>query len=44
MLKGVDIQYLKHFLQFAKKYKRTAFIGIAMLPLLPLSRVCCFRG
>lgn len=33
MLKGVDIQYLKHFLQFAKKYKRTAFIGIAMLPL-----------
>lgn len=33
MLKGVDIQYLKHFLQFAKKYKRTAIIGIAMLPL-----------
>lgn len=33
MLKGVDVQYLKHFLQFAKKYKRTAFIGIAMLPL-----------
>ncbi|MDK9737343.1 ABC transporter ATP-binding protein/permease [Vibrio sp. D404a] len=33
MLKGVDIQYLKHFLQFAKKYKCTAIIGIAMLPL-----------
>lgn len=37
MLKGVDIQYLKHFLQFAKKYRRTAFIGIAMLPLTILT-------
>ncbi|NOH78759.1 ABC transporter ATP-binding protein [Vibrio sp. RE86] len=33
MLKGVDVKYLKHFFQFAKKYKRTALIGIAMLPL-----------
>ncbi|CAM4134537.1 ABC transporter ATP-binding protein [Vibrio agarivorans] len=33
MLKGMDIQYLKHFFQFAKKYKRTALLGIAMLPL-----------
>ncbi|MEZ8824635.1 ABC transporter ATP-binding protein [Vibrio amylolyticus] len=33
MLNGVDFKYLKHFFQFAKKYKRTALIGIAMLPL-----------
>lgn len=33
MLKGVDVKYLKHFFQFAKKYKRTALLGIAMLPL-----------
>lgn len=33
MLKGVDVQYLKHFLQFAKKYKKTATLGICMLPL-----------
>ncbi|MFA0088068.1 ABC transporter ATP-binding protein [Vibrio sp. 10N.261.51.F12] len=33
MLKGVDVKYLKHFFKFAKKYKRTAILGIAMLPL-----------
>ncbi|PMJ91531.1 ABC transporter ATP-binding protein [Vibrio sp. 10N.261.55.A7] len=33
MLNDVDFKYLKHFSQFAKKYKRTALIGIAMLPL-----------
>ncbi|MEZ9233035.1 ABC transporter ATP-binding protein [Vibrio amylolyticus] len=33
MLNGVDFKYMKHFFQFAKKYKRTALIGIAMLPL-----------
>ncbi|OCH61634.1 ABC transporter ATP-binding protein [Vibrio splendidus] len=33
MLKGVDLKYLKHFLKFAKKYKRSAILGIAMLPL-----------
>ncbi|MGF1749670.1 ABC transporter ATP-binding protein [Vibrio cionasavignyae] len=33
MLKGVDVKYLKHFLKFAKSYKKSAFIGIAMLPL-----------
>ncbi|WP_295893640.1 ABC transporter ATP-binding protein [uncultured Vibrio sp.] len=33
MLKGIDFKYLKHFFQFAKKYKRSAIIGIAMLPL-----------
>ncbi|PSU36067.1 ABC transporter ATP-binding protein [Photobacterium lutimaris] len=33
MLKGVDVKYLKHFFTFAKKYKRSALLGIAMLPL-----------
>lgn len=33
MLKGIDFQYMKHFLGFAKKYQRSAFIGISMLPL-----------
>lgn len=33
MLKEVDVRYLKHFFRFAKKYQKTALIGIAMLPL-----------
>lgn len=33
MLKGMDIKYLKHFVHFAKRYKASAFLGIAMLPL-----------
>ncbi|WP_394126133.1 ABC transporter ATP-binding protein [Vibrio hepatarius] len=33
MLKGVDVKYLKHFFKFAKKYKKSAILGIAMLPL-----------
>ncbi|MGR5062800.1 ABC transporter ATP-binding protein [Photobacterium sp. DNB22_13_2] len=33
MLKGVDVKYLKHFFKFAKKYRRSALLGIAMLPL-----------
>ncbi|WP_413699107.1 hypothetical protein ACLKMH_16400 [Psychromonas sp. KJ10-10] len=33
MLKAVDILHLKHFLSFVKKYKRTAWLGVAMLPL-----------
>ncbi|MFM2644029.1 ABC transporter ATP-binding protein [Vibrio chagasii] len=33
MLKGVDLKYLKHFFKFAKKYKGSAILGIAMLPL-----------
>lgn len=33
MLKGVDLSYLKHFFKFAKKYKGSAILGIAMLPL-----------
>ncbi len=33
MLKGIDVKYLKHFFKFAKKYKNSALLGIAMLPL-----------
>ncbi|MGR5286531.1 ABC transporter ATP-binding protein [Vibrio maritimus] len=33
MLKGLDVKYLKHFFQFAQPYRRTAWIGVAMLPL-----------
>lgn len=33
MLKSVDILHLKHFLSFVAKYKKTAWLGIAMLPL-----------
>ncbi|GAL33954.1 ABC transporter ATP-binding protein [Vibrio maritimus] len=33
MLKGLDVKYLKHFFHFAQPYRRTAWIGVAMLPL-----------
>ncbi|MGB5446313.1 MAG: ABC transporter ATP-binding protein, partial [Psychromonas sp.] len=33
MLKTVDLYYLKHFFSFVKKYKASALLGIAMLPL-----------
>ncbi|MDB1125273.1 ABC transporter ATP-binding protein [Vibrio algarum] len=33
MLKAADVQYLKHFFKYAKKYKKSALLGIAMLPL-----------
>lgn len=32
MLKAADVQYLKHFFKYAKKYKRSALLGITMLP------------
>ncbi len=39
MLKSVDIAYLKHFFQFAKKYRSTALLGIAMLPLSVITSI-----
>ena len=33
MLKTVDFFYLKHFFSFARKYRASALLGIAMLPL-----------
>jgi ATP-binding cassette subfamily B protein len=32
MLKAVDLHYLKNFFSFAKKYRASAILGIAMLP------------
>lgn len=32
MLKAVDVHYLKHFFSFARKYRASALLGIAMLP------------
>jgi ATP-binding cassette subfamily B protein len=37
MLKHVDFYYLKNFFHFAKKYKASAVLGIAMLPLSVIS-------
>lgn len=33
MIKTLDVKYLKHFYQFASRYKKTALLGIAMMPL-----------
>lgn len=33
MIKGLDIQYLKHFLHYAKPYKKSALFGVVMLPI-----------
>ncbi|OMH36197.1 ABC transporter ATP-binding protein [Motiliproteus sp. MSK22-1] len=33
MIKSLDIQYLKHFYRYASAYKKTALIGIAMMPI-----------
>lgn len=33
MIKSIDLEYLKHFYHYASKYKKSALIGIAMLPI-----------
>ena len=33
MIKSLDLQYLKHFYQYAKNYKKTAILGLVMMPL-----------
>lgn len=33
MLKAIDLHYLQHFFSFARKYRASAILGIAMLPL-----------
>ncbi len=33
MIKTLDLHYLKHFFQFASRYKKTAIIGILMMPI-----------
>ena len=32
MLKPIDVHYLQHFFSFARKYRASAILGIAMLP------------
>lgn len=32
MIKSLDVKYLKHFYQFALNYKKSAIIGLGMLP------------
>jgi len=33
MIKTLDVKHLKHFYQYASRYKKTALIGVAMMPL-----------
>ncbi len=33
MIKSPDLQYLKHFFQYASRYKKTAVIGLLMMPI-----------
>jgi ATP-binding cassette subfamily B protein len=33
MIKSPDLHYLKHFYQFASRYKKTAVIGLLMMPI-----------
>ena len=33
MIKSPDLQYLKHFYHFASRYKKTAVIGLLMMPI-----------
>ncbi len=33
MIKALDLHYLRHFYLYAKTYRKTAFIGLAMMPL-----------
>jgi ATP-binding cassette subfamily B protein len=33
MIKSLDLQHLKHFFHYASRYKKTAFIGLLMMPI-----------
>jgi len=33
MIKSLDLQHLKHFFYYASRYKKTAFIGLLMMPI-----------
>ena len=33
MIKSPDLQYLKHFFHYASRYKKTALIGLFMMPI-----------
>ncbi len=33
MIKALDLKYLKHFYLYAQRYKKTAYLGLAMMPI-----------
>ncbi|MEH6445348.1 MAG: ABC transporter ATP-binding protein [Oceanospirillaceae bacterium] len=39
MIKSLDVQYLKHFFQYAARYKKTAIIGLLMMPISVLANL-----
>ena len=39
MIKALDVQYLKHFFHYAKRYKKTAVIGLLMMPISVLANL-----
>jgi len=39
MIKALDMQYLKHFFLYAKRYKKTAVIGLLMMPISVLANL-----
>ena len=39
MIKSPDFQYLKHFFEYASRYKKTAVIGLAMMPISVLANL-----
>ncbi len=39
MIKSLDLQYLKHFFVYASRYKKTAIIGLLMMPISVLANL-----
>jgi len=39
MIKSLDVQHLKHFFHYAKRYKKTAVIGLLMMPISVLANL-----
>ena len=39
MIKSLDVQHLKHFFHYAKRYKKTAIIGLLMMPISVLANL-----
>ncbi len=39
MIKSLDLQYLKHFFHYASRYKKTAVIGLLMMPISVLANL-----
>ncbi|EPJ47553.1 MAG: ABC transporter ATP-binding and permease [Osedax symbiont Rs1] len=39
MIKAIDLQYLKHFFHYAARYKKTAVLGLLMMPISVLANL-----